>query len=75
MRSGRQDPHGRHTSIRLGPSPASSTRRGYDIAVYFRPGHSGSVTNADISGAKYYGVVVDGANVNVTGSKVHDIGD
>ena len=26
-------------------------------------------------GAKHYGVVADGANVNVTGSKVHDIGD
>ena len=33
---------------------------GYDIAVYFGPGHSGTVT-ADISGAKYYGVVADGA--------------
>ena len=30
---------------------------------------------ADISGAKYFGVVADGAKVNVTGSKVHDIGD
>ena len=30
---------------------------------------------ADISGASHFGVVADGARVNVTGSKVHDIGD
>ncbi len=53
-----------------GPINAS----GFDIAVYFGPGHSGTVT-ADISGAKYYGVVADGAQVNVTGSQVHHIGD
>ena len=47
---------------------------GYDIAVYFGPGHSGTVT-ADISGASHFGVVADGAKVNVTGSKVHGIGD
>ena len=33
------------------------------------------VSGADIHGAKYYGVVVEGATVNVTGSKVHEIGD
>ena len=46
----------------------------FDIGVYYGPGHSGTVT-ADISGAKYYGVVADGAAVNVTGSKVHHIGE
>ena len=62
------------TSIRRHPSPGTIDATGYDIGVYFGPDHSGTVT-ADISGAKYYGVVADGANVNVTGSKVHDIGD
>ena len=47
---------------------------GYDIAVYFGPGHSGTVT-ADISGASHFGVVANGAKVNVTGSTVHNIGD
>ncbi len=44
---------------------------GCDIGVY----NPTSVAGADIHGAKYYGVVVDGLNVNVTGSKVHQIGN
>jgi hypothetical protein len=56
------------------PVTGTITADGYDIAVYYGPGTTGTVT-ADISGAKYYGVVADGAKVNVTGSKVHDIGD
>ncbi len=45
---------------------------GCDIGVY----NPTSVSGADIHGAKYYGVVVDGVRtVNVTGSKVHEIGD
>ena len=58
----------------VAPVTGTITADGYDIGVYYSPGHSGTVT-ADISGAKYYGVVADGAKVNVTGSKVHDIGD
>ena len=44
---------------------------GCDIAVYKPTG----VTNADIHGARYYGVVVDGRVVNTTGSRIHNIGD
>jgi hypothetical protein len=44
---------------------------GYDIAVY----NPTSVTNADIHGATYYGVVVNGTTVDTTNSKVHEIGD
>ncbi len=65
------------TVMHLNPTaPVTGTinASGFDIAVYFGPGHSGTVT-ADISGAKYYGIVADGAQVNVTGSKVHHIGD
>jgi len=47
---------------------------GYDVAVYFGPGHSGTV-DADIHGATWYGVVADRAAVNVTGSEIHDIGE
>jgi hypothetical protein len=53
-----------------GPLPLS----GCQIGVYFDK--SGSVTNADISGATHYGVFADkGAAVDVTGSHIHQIGD
>jgi hypothetical protein len=44
---------------------------GCDIGVY----NPTSVTGADIHGARYYGVVVNGLNVNTTNSKVHQIGN
>ncbi len=45
---------------------------GCDIGVY----NPARVANADIHGARYYGVVVNGKyNVNTTNSKVHQIGD
>jgi hypothetical protein len=48
---------------------------GCDIGVYYASGTSGDVTDATIHGARYFGVVADGATVNVTGSDVHDIGN
>jgi hypothetical protein len=47
---------------------------GCNIGVYYGPGTSGSVTNAEIWGANYYGVVVNAAAVNTTNSSIHDIG-
>ena len=45
---------------------------GCDIAVY----NPTSVTNADVHGARYFGVVVNGeANVNTTNSTVREIGE
>jgi hypothetical protein len=52
-----------------GPLPVS----GCQIGVYFNT--PGSVKNADISGATYYGVFADKAAVDVTGSQIHQIGD
>jgi hypothetical protein len=46
-----------------------------NIGVYYGPGTSGSVSDADISGANYYGVVANAANVNVTHTSIHDIGE
>jgi hypothetical protein len=46
-----------------------------NIGVYYGPGTTGTVSGANISGANYYGVVVDRAAVNVTGSSIHDIGE
>jgi parallel beta-helix repeat protein len=48
---------------------------GCDIGVYYAPGETGAVNEADISGARYYGVVANAAAVDVTNSKIHDIGD
>jgi hypothetical protein len=50
-----------------------------NIGVYYDNTTSGNVTGADIFGANYYGVVVNGdvgaVSVNVTGSAIHDIGE
>ncbi len=48
---------------------------GCNIGVYFGPGKSGQVTLANIYGANYYGIVNDGANVNISLSSVHNIGE
>jgi hypothetical protein len=48
---------------------------GCNIGVYYGPGTSGTVNNADIHGANYYGVVANAAEVNVTNSQIHDIGE
>jgi hypothetical protein len=46
-----------------------------NIGVYYGPGTSGSVSDADISGANYYGVVANAAAVDVTHTSIHDIGE
>ena len=52
---------------------------GCNIGVYYNSLHPGNVSKADISGANYYGVVVDGGSgnvsVNVKNSTVHNIGE
>ncbi len=48
---------------------------GCDIGVYYAPGTSGNVTDAQVHGARYFGVVADGAAVNVSDSDVYDIGN
>ena len=47
---------------------------GCDIGVYYGPGHSGSVSGAAISNASYYGVLVNGAAVNVLDSTIENVG-
>ena len=44
---------------------------GCDIGVY----NPASVSGADIHGARYYGVVVNGKAVHTTNSEIHQIGD
>jgi hypothetical protein len=48
---------------------------GCNIGVYYDSTHTGSVANANISGANYFGVLVNGASVDVTDSSVHAIGE
>jgi len=49
---------------------------GCNIGVYYGPGDSGSVSDAEIFGANYYGVVVSGTtSVNISSSSIHDIGE
>ena len=52
---------------------------GCNVGVYYDAGHSGLVQNADIHGANYFGVLVDGdagaAAVDVLDSSIHDIGE
>src|SRR6185437_9861722 len=48
---------------------------GCNIGVYYGPTHTGSVSGANISGANYYGVVANAANVSVTNATIHDIGE
>jgi parallel beta helix pectate lyase-like protein len=48
---------------------------GCNIGVYYGHDNSGTVNGADIHGANYYGVVANAANVDVTNSQIHDIGE
>jgi nitrous oxidase accessory protein NosD len=48
---------------------------GCNIGVYIDAGHPGSVTEADIFGANYFGVLVNGTEVAVEDSWVHGIGE
>lgn len=48
---------------------------GCNIGIYYNADHPGSVSNSNIHGANYYGVVVDGTNATVAGSTIHDIGE
>lgn len=49
---------------------------GCDIGVYYDVANNGNVDNAVISGAKYYGVAVNGGtSVNVSNSQINNIGE
>lgn len=47
---------------------------GCNIGIYYGPGSTGKVKGALIHDADYYGVVNDGANVEIAFSSIHDIG-
>ncbi len=64
------------TAAQIGGAVTSALdATGCNIGVYFDSANPGSVSGAEIYGANYYGVVVNGGNVDVTGSAIHDIGE
>jgi hypothetical protein len=63
-----------------GDVTGSLNATGCNVGVYYDDNSAaGNVSGADIFGANYYGVVVNGdvgaVSVNVTGSAIHDIGE
>ena len=46
---------------------------GCDIGAYYSDGAAGAITAADIHGADRYGVFVDGGDVTIDNSQIHDI--
>lgn len=62
----------------IAPVTGDVDATGCNIGVYF-DSHNGIVTNANVHGANYYGVVVNGdtnqISVDVTNSQIHDIGE
>lgn len=48
---------------------------GCNIGIYFGPGTSGTVTNAEVFGANYYGILNNGGTATVTHSRIHNIAD
>lgn len=70
------------TAALINPSGAVSgvvNATGCNVAVYFDAGHSGIVKNAEIYGANYFGVLVNGdagsVNVDVLNSTIRNIGE
>ncbi|MBI4033496.1 hypothetical protein HY379_00675 [Candidatus Saccharibacteria bacterium] len=64
------------TAARIGgdvTGPLEAT--GCDIGVYYGPTSNNTVNEAEIFGARYFGVVNRGGDVDVTDSEIHNIGD
>ncbi|HLX55921.1 MAG TPA: right-handed parallel beta-helix repeat-containing protein [Ktedonobacteraceae bacterium] len=61
------DPPGTYTAV-LNASPCN-------IGVYYSPGAKGTISNSEIYGANYFGVVNNGGKVTIKHSFIHDIGE
>src|ERR1700730_6475122 len=48
---------------------------GCNIGIYYGPGAHGSLDQASVHGANYFGVVNNGAKVDIANSTVYDIGE
>ena len=62
-----------------GPVTGVVNATGCNIGVYYGPGSSGQVKNAEIFGANYFGVVANGdagnISLDILNSNIHDIGE
>lgn len=64
------------TAARIGGSVTGDLdATGCNIGVYLDTAHPGAVFEADIFGANYFGVLVNGTPTSVEDSAVHDIGE
>jgi len=66
------------TAALVNPGTVTGTveATGCNIGIYYAPGTTGSVVGANVSGANYYGVVANAANVDIKdNSQIHDIGE
>ena len=48
---------------------------GCNIGIYYNNGVTATVNGAEVHGANYFGIVNDGATINITKSSIHDIGE
>jgi hypothetical protein len=64
------------TAARIGGAVTGTLdATGCNIGAYFDAAHPGDVVEADIFGANYFGVLVNGTVGSVSDSMVHDIGE
>jgi hypothetical protein len=65
------------TAAMINPSNVSGKvdATGCNIGVYYGPSGTGQVSQAEVFGANYFGVVNNGGSVDVTNSSVHNIGE
>ena len=69
------------TAAQINPASVSGTvdATGCNIGIYYSAGAIGTVKNADIFGANYFGILANGddgnVSVDVLNSSIHDIGE
>jgi hypothetical protein len=61
--------------INPGVVPSNVDATGCHIGVYYGPGMTGTINGATIHHATYFGVVNRQADVTITNSQIHDIGE
>ena len=65
------------TAALINPGDVTGTvdATGCNIGVYYGPGSKAKVTDADVFGANYFGIVNNGSDIDVKSSSIHDIGE
>jgi hypothetical protein len=65
------------TAAMINPGDVTGTvdATGCNIGIYYGLGSKAKVTDADVFGANYFGIVNDGSDIDVKNSSVHNIGE